>query len=273
MLSKLLKYEYKATARSFWGIYLSLLLLAVFMGVSIRFGGSDYTTMQMNNAFSGLGVLGTSWAVQAAAIGSLCYGALVIAMFVVLFITICQRFYRNLLGSEGYLMHTLPVKPAMLILSKLLITLFWSALSVVALLLSMLVLVLFLVAGQSVDVALVNEMLSYLTFDPAFLWVVFSGIGSYCATVLMLYLAMLIGHQFKKGALPISIIAYFLLGQSTNWLSIGLAYLIEITPLAQLAYSLPMAVSYMLVILLQFGFAALFFFCAEYLLRNRLNLV
>lgn len=51
-------------------------------------------------------------------IPSLIYFALFIAMIVATFIIVVARFYNGLLGQEGYLMHTLPVKPWQLITAK-----------------------------------------------------------------------------------------------------------------------------------------------------------
>ena len=93
MLKKLLKYEFKATARTYGGMYLALLAASVLFGGSVRrWNGTNsdtYSTL--------VGLL------------SLVYTAVIIGTVVVTIMTIVQRFYRNLLGREGYLMHTLPV--------------------------------------------------------------------------------------------------------------------------------------------------------------------
>ena len=47
------------------------------------------------------------------------------AIAVLCFVSTVQRFYKNLLGREGYLMHTLPVTETQLILSKLLTSMVW----------------------------------------------------------------------------------------------------------------------------------------------------
>lgn len=93
MLKKLLKYEFRATARTYGGMYLALLAASVLFGGSVRrWNGTN------SDAYSTLvGLL------------SLVYTAVIIGTVVVTIMTIVQRFYRNLLGREGYLMHTLPV--------------------------------------------------------------------------------------------------------------------------------------------------------------------
>ena len=45
-----------------------------------------------------------------AVVMAIMYGMVIIAAFVITLIVIIQRFYKNLLTDEGYLMFTLPVK-------------------------------------------------------------------------------------------------------------------------------------------------------------------
>ena len=52
--------------------------------------------------------------------------------------SVIQRFFRGLLGDEGYLMHTLPVSPWQLIGSKLLCAVVTTLLSIVVAILSIL---------------------------------------------------------------------------------------------------------------------------------------
>ena len=96
MLSKLLKYEFKATCRIYGGLYLAILAAAALLGAFFRFPAliSDFPI----------------------AVVTTVYLMLCVAIAVITALTIIQRFTRNLLGREGYLMHTLPVTPAQLIL-------------------------------------------------------------------------------------------------------------------------------------------------------------
>ena len=96
MLSKLLKYEFKATGRIYGGLYLAILAAAALLGAFFRFPAliSDFPF----------------------AVVTIVYLMLCVAIAVITALTIIQRFTRNLLGREGYLMHTLPVTPAQLIL-------------------------------------------------------------------------------------------------------------------------------------------------------------
>ena len=117
MLKKLLKYEFRATARTYGGMYLALLAASVLFGGSVR----RWNGTTNSDAYSTLvGLL------------SLVYTAVIIGTVVVTIMTIVQRFYRNLLGREGYLMHTLPVTETQLVTSKLISSTVWSLCSILA---------------------------------------------------------------------------------------------------------------------------------------------
>ena len=106
MLGKLIKYEYKATARTFIPIYIALLLVAII------------------NRMFGIRNIDIAWGISLIALVGL-----FIALGVLTIIVIVQRFNKNLLGDEGYLMFTLPVKSEQLIASKLIISIVWTIIS------------------------------------------------------------------------------------------------------------------------------------------------
>ncbi|MEG2857647.1 MAG: hypothetical protein RR994_03400, partial [Clostridia bacterium] len=103
MLGKLLKYEMKSTARIFLPLYGCIVVFAAivraFMQINTGAGS------RLLNILSGLSVF--------------LYVAIIISTFVITLIVLIQRFYRNLLGDEGYLMHTLPVRTRQQIGAKL----------------------------------------------------------------------------------------------------------------------------------------------------------
>lgn len=68
------------------------------------------------------------------------YGAIMVAIFVLTLIVMIQRFYKNLLCDEGYLMFTLPVKTWQHIATKTITSLAWIIASLVISLLSVLIL-------------------------------------------------------------------------------------------------------------------------------------
>lgn len=102
MLRKLLKYEFKATGLRFLS---SFAVYIVVVGALLLFSN----------------IAGSSWQALALFLISLC----IFGLFIVLFLTLFQRYNANLYGSEGYLMFTLPVKGRMLLLSKLISAFVW----------------------------------------------------------------------------------------------------------------------------------------------------
>ena len=113
MLGKLLKYELKATSRVFVPLYIAILVVSIVNGLSLN--------LEILN-IQGL-----------ATIVLMC---LFISLFVITIVVTIQRFNKNLLKDEGYLMFTLPVSSKSLVLSKYLTSLIWTFLSFVVAFLS-----------------------------------------------------------------------------------------------------------------------------------------
>ena len=121
MLAKLIKHEFKATACIFLPILGTVLVLTGAAALTVKLGG--------------ILVLpgGTGWGgpVLGLASGLLCLLTFIamMAMMTAAVVVTIQRFYKNLLGDEGYLMFTLPVTPAQHITAKLAVGTVWTLLS------------------------------------------------------------------------------------------------------------------------------------------------
>lgn len=116
MLRKLLKHEFRATGRIMLPLYLVLLVTAL--------GSNLVTRGMLETPYRLLDILGTLIIVAFAfAIG----GVLVMS-----FVLMIQRFYKNLLQDEGYLMFTLPVSVHQHIWSKLIVSAVWFVATVLA---------------------------------------------------------------------------------------------------------------------------------------------
>lgn len=109
MLGKLIKYEFKATGRIYLPLFGALLIVAIFSRI---FSSLNFRVPQ---------IIGTSLSV-----------IMIIAICVIALILTLQRFYRNLLSKEGYLMFTLPVTTDSLIWSKLIVASIWTIISLIA---------------------------------------------------------------------------------------------------------------------------------------------
>ena len=210
MLKKLLKHEFRATARTYGGLYLALLAVSVLFGASIR------------------GWNGTNSDAYSTAVGllSLAYTAVLIGTAVVTVMTIVHRFYGNLLGREGYLMHTLPVTETQLVGAKLISGTVWSVCSIFAAGLSFGILAILMMA----EIDLLDQlpwMLSQLReafarYDMAF-WeaMLFSGLVCFVrmvSAIACIYAACMVGHQFKSHPALAGILSFFGMQYVQGWI-------------------------------------------------------
>lgn len=115
MLGKLMKYEIKATQRIFLPLYGLILVFALINKV--------FLTFNFNNR-SGM-------AAVPFVITMCIYCILIAALFVMTLVVMIQRFQKNLLGDEGYLSFTLPVKAHSHLDSKMIVSLMWEVLSLI----------------------------------------------------------------------------------------------------------------------------------------------
>jgi hypothetical protein len=124
MLGKLLKYEIKATSRWFLPLYVAIIFSAIinkFLFVTPIVNKA----FEQNNSFVNImqGIISS--------VSMFLYVALFFGLFVATLIVVIQRFYKSLLGDEGYLMFTIPVKAWQNILNKLLVSMLWTFTSTV----------------------------------------------------------------------------------------------------------------------------------------------
>lgn len=109
MLGKLLKHEFRATARVMLPLYLVLLAISLC---------GNFATRVMEHSSSQLLNLVGSLTIFAFFIG-------LIAVSLMSLYLMISRFHKNLLTDEGYLMFTLPVSVHGLIVSKIIVSTVW----------------------------------------------------------------------------------------------------------------------------------------------------
>ena len=282
MLTKLLKYEFKATARTYGGIYLALLAAAGLIGFSFR---GDRAAAQ-SHVFE---------------LGVTIYSLLVMALVIVTIVTVIQRFTKNLLGREGYLMHTLPVTESQLILSKLLTSMVW-------VLCSGLVGVVCITVMVSIGV-LDAEVLGTLSWDRwkqlwgmlygelgpefwvAMVWTILINLARLASLILCVYAACMIAHQFKKQTMVAGILAFIgmnivenqidkLLGTNDATLFVDVTYkLVDVsgvsggTPVMHyITAAFGQGASCLFCFVFTVAIAAVYFCLTRWLMKNKLNL-
>lgn len=212
MLTKLLKYEFKATARTYGTIYLALLFVAGLLGFTFRVE-NDFTESRVFDVLFTL------------------YDLLAVALVVVTIITVIHRFTRNLLGREGYLMHTLPVTEAQLVGSKLISSAVWLLASAVVGVVSLVVM--FCVGADFTQLDLSNLLDDWAALRMSFegdllailLWTALLCYARMLCTMLCIYAACMVGHLFRAHNGVASVGAFFLMswgqGRVENLLNAG----------------------------------------------------
>lgn len=268
MLGKLMKYEFRATAIYFLPIYVVLVLVS-----GLRYVVSLISQKFSNgfSAFSGFSL-------------SAIYLLLALGLAITTFIVIIIRFYKNLLGTEGYLMFTLPVSVEQNILAKLIPSVVWFFGSCV---LGMLTI------APAMGLRFNDNPFTMFTGIrlgdvPEILLAVLMVIGSIAGTFLFYYLCMCIGQMFNSHRFLASAGAYIVIQTVLQilgiafiwicassfssqafvaWLSNAFAPLDNI-PSGSLIYLFLIAAN-----ILSYGIAAALFFIDSAILRKRLNLV
>lgn len=265
MLIKLLKHEFRATARIMGPLYLVLLAVAL---------GFNFSARLMDTSNVVLNVL--------AALVILAYVAAIIGVFIVSFILMLQRFYKNLLGDEGYIMFTLPASVHQHVWSKLIVSAVWFIATGAAVILSVFVAafnVSFLADLASVFPELFRELNAYYAFNGTafileFLVLMLAACMSFS---LQFYAALAVGHSFANHKMALSVLFFFVFQfvmQGT------LLVMLDQGPLQSLLSGLNFHVSGMpaihiamlLMIAMTVIYGAVFYIVTTITLKKRLNL-
>ena len=182
MLGKLMKYEIKATARLFLPLYAALLLFSLINRFVNPFAINEPVNINLQMILR---------IISMTAFFILLLGTLVMTLVIMI-----QRFYKNLLGDEGYLMFTLPVKTWQHIISKLLVSMMWTIVSFAVAVSSIIIIA--NIGNLTNKLAEMIKAVRNFTGDTAFFLIpVFALMGIAFYTV-MIYAAIALGHLFQK---------------------------------------------------------------------------
>lgn len=202
MTGKLMKYEIKSSMKLMAVIWAALIAASLLFSLSLHV----LTDIAVERPGGGI-----SFAIGIFEfITGLMYFAVFVALIVATLVIVIMRFYKGLLGDEGYLMHTLPVKPWQLITSKGIIAALIVMISVLVAFLSILVL-----AGVS-GLETIPEMFGALGAiweeEPRVVLVIVEAIILLVLGVLksvyQIYAALAIGQLANKHRILLSLGAY-----------------------------------------------------------------
>ena len=265
MLGKLLKYEVKSTARIFLPLYASLLIFAVINNIFIRINGEN--NKLVISIISGISIAA--------------YVFIIIAIFVFTLFVMIQRFYKNLLGDEGYLMFTLPVKTGENIITKLLASMMWVIISVIVTLLSIIIIsyndnifisILNDLSKISLEINNVFGISGYLFFAEAFIAIIMT----LATSILMVYASIATGQMLNRHKLLGAFGAYLafnMIMQIIVSIIVVIASAIELNTVILMEYK--NTIPHLIIIGIIFfnlTFTAIYYIITNLILSRRLNL-
>lgn len=206
MILKLMKYEIKSTYKVFFTIMASFVLLTILM------------CMSMKNP-------------NAVMISILSIACFVIAgsTFCVYFVTLFNRYYKNLYGREGYLMFTLPVKGWELVCSKFVIAMFWSIMLGIAIGICMFGAMQFIwftatAEGMIKEQYTLFNLFTKTMFEKGYWYLSFQIIlcilVGIAQTIARIYFVISVAYLpfIKRGHIPIALFLYFLIDIIENFI-------------------------------------------------------
>lgn len=200
---KLLKYEWKACARVLLPLYGAVLLISVVNRLM--------DTMRADDLLFGI----------PSVILAMLYFGVLSAVFVVTAVILIQRFYKNLLGDEGYLMFTLPVSVSRHLWSKLIMAMVMSIIGLLAAMLSIGILgsgtglikgigMFFSQLGKAIG----RDPNAILFAIEGLIWMLLLGM---CG-ILFIYLCIALGHLAPKHRVLMAVVWYFVLSTAVQFL-------------------------------------------------------
>lgn len=268
MLGKLLKYETKATARLFIPLYLTIIVFAAINRFLFPMGEISGKSPIIYNLVM--------------TISMFIYATLIIGLVVMTLFVLIQRFYKSLLGDEGYLIFTLPVQTWKHILGKLIIAMFWTILSIIVAFFSIMIISSRTVPTSEIANGLAEAFRQFIQYFggyafPIGLEAVVLMLLSLASAILTVYAAIALGHLFNKHKLLISFGMYILLRTvSQIIMSISAVILFSqdiFKPAGVYIPGIPLISGFLFTFILYFGaFTAAYFILTNYILKRKLNL-
>ncbi len=276
MLGKLLKHEFKVTSRYFIPMYLAIAVTTVLLKLSLLFSEDSIFMSIETNTFIDI-IQGLLIMVYVLVIG----GTLFLSMFLLI-----RRFYVNVFGDEGYLMHTLPVTGGQILNSKLICAFLWLLSLIPIGLLSFFV----LFAGTDIfsdavyygpvlmdELAVLNT--SGFSIGLIITEAVLAFLLSILCSLLTYYLCIALGQHFMGNhRLLGAVIAYFVLSIFSSMISSIYSATLELTFENAYRIAVPVDIYRMFIVILGMAIiitliqAIVYYLITRYLLTKKLNL-
>lgn len=246
MLGKLIKYEFRATRNLMLTVYGALLAIAVAFAAVTNISGKFTLGGYMTNP------------TPLQSVGVILFVAMIyLGMISVVISLICaiKRFRSNILGTQGYLMNTLPVSTGSKVIAKMTVSAVWT-------IIGYLIFVVSIAIGafsvfKSIDGLLLPKDISVDADNILMLIMLLINIFK---LYLMIYASMAIGYSFNKWRKFLSVASFVGLIIVDKIIDV---VLLEVIPLDFLVWAQPV-----LNVLIGIGV----YFLTVYFLEHRLNL-
>lgn len=274
MIFKLYKYDMKSIIRQILPAWIIAPIISVAFGFASVSAGMEYVD---ENAEYFIGD-----SIVPMILGFALFGVFV-AIAVITLLFIIQRFWKGLLGDEGYLMLTLPVKSRDHIIAKLLSSLTVFALSALDAFISIICLVAVFEGGISALFDAIRNILEEVQWNRVnlapylivFILMILAGI---ITSIYQIYVSMAIGQMVGKYRIAASVVAYFVISMIMNVISSICFLAIGVRYAAGLAYEMivnPNSVMSTMIITLisSIIFIVVFHIITEIILNKKLNLI
>lgn len=289
MLKKLIKYDMKSLSRILLPVQLGVIAAAVLGGAFLAL-----TILVFGNSPEGV------WPVITGFLMGLYFFLFALALAgaaVVTIVFIAMRFYKSLMGDEGYLTFTLPTTAGKILFSKVVTGVIWIVLSTIAVCIAIAAVFLIGLAGSPefyqgigrlfTDVLpeLFNEVSAIFSVPLLAFEAVIGGIVSAAAGLMQVFLAVVVGGMIaKKHKVVASIGMYLAIRFAVHLVTVPFTALIpaleganRLSFLAGLTQvGIARLAAYGLVgvsTLFSVGLFCAYFFIARSLLKNKLNLM
>ncbi len=257
MLMKLLKYDFRANLKIYFFAWPAIVVLCLIQRLILLIDSEE----------------ALFYIVIAMGIGMLMLSLLAINAFA--FILPIIRFHSGLLGREGYLMFTLPVKPWQLIISK-----FITAIAMI------LITGVLSIAGACFVLDGFDGFMDTLQY----IWestdsysrntLIIAAVASFistCVTLMQIYMCDSLGQLFRKYRILWSVLIYFGINFAMQMISIVFSLVLiavaaNVDPATVTEINVDSTFANIISIIPTLITGVAFFFISEYVLRKRLNL-
>ncbi len=251
MLRKLLKYDFKSGLRVFGFMWIGIAAVTGLVALIFSFMDDDSTAKVIAGTI-------TIIPIALAMVGAITFP----------YIFAGVRFYKGLLGREGYLMFTLPTSPWKLLTSKLISSVSFALVTIILAILGIGI-IFTSIFGQFGGVLFgpseFGDLLGATTRDD--ILVLVNYFVALITGFLQIYVALCIGHLCGGKRLLWAVLIYFGISFVTSMVSL----FIEISVLNSIE-TVTASFTVYTTLPLNLGLGILYFFISERILRNKLNL-